>query len=139
MLRGFLLAAEQVFSDVAPTCVLRFAGLVGPNRHPGRFLSGKSDIAGGAAPVNLVHLGDFVKAVTCIILADNVQSVYNLCAQEHPSRQAFYRAASIDLGLTLPVFNQIEQVGKRVDGDLITRDLGFAYQFNEPLDMLSHC
>lgn len=134
-----LLAAELVFGDIAPTCVLRFAGLVGPKRHPGRFLSGKKDIDGAASPVNLVHLNDCVRAVTHIIFADEVQCVYNLCAQEHPSRKALYQAASMDLGLTMPVFNQVEQAGKRVDGRLITRDLGFEYQFTDPIEMLKYC
>ncbi|WP_299495400.1 SDR family oxidoreductase [uncultured Shewanella sp.] len=134
-----LLAAEQVFRDIAPTCVLRFAGLVGPKRHPGRFLSGKTDISGGAAPVNLVHLNDCISAVVQVITAKNVGPVYNLCAFEHPSREQLYQAASLHLNLLKPLFNEVEVAGKKVDASLITRELGFQYQFNNPIDMLDYC
>ncbi|WP_298775059.1 SDR family oxidoreductase [uncultured Shewanella sp.] len=135
----YLLEAEQVFSDMAPTCVLRFAGLVGPKRHPGRFLSGKQNISGGRTPVNLVHLTDCVQAVLKVISAKKVQPVYNLCALEHPSRASFYQAASTHLNVAMPVFNNEDVAGKTVDGRLITQDLGFEYQFNAPINMLDYC
>lgn len=134
-----LLKAEQVFIDVAPTCVLRFAGLVGPKRHPGRFLSGKQNISGGETPVNLVHLTDCVRAVMRILSAEKAQPVYNLCALEHPTRARFYQAASMHLNLAKPVFNDVEVTGKTVDGRFITQDLGFEYQFNDPMTMLNDC
>ena len=38
-----------------PHCAVRFAGLIGPARPPGRFLAGRTDLAGGERPVNLVQ------------------------------------------------------------------------------------
>ncbi|WP_299008746.1 SDR family oxidoreductase [uncultured Shewanella sp.] len=134
-----LLKAEQVFTDLAQTCVLRFAGLVGPKRHPGRFLSGKQNIAGGESPVNLVHLTDCVRAVIHILSAEKVQPVYNLCALKHPTRARFYQVASMHLNLAEPIFNDVEVAGKTVDGRFITQDLGFEYQFSDPMSMLNDC
>ena len=40
--------------------VIRFGGLVGPRRHPGRFFAGKKDMPNGLSPVNFIHLDDCV-------------------------------------------------------------------------------
>ena len=66
--------------------ILRLAGLVGPERHPGRFLAGKTDVANGAHGVNLVHLEDVISAITLLLQAPKGGHIYNLCAPAHPTR-----------------------------------------------------
>ncbi|MDI5874946.1 SDR family NAD(P)-dependent oxidoreductase [Shewanella xiamenensis] len=138
-----LLDAEALFAHQSNTCVVRFAGLVGPKRHPGRFFAGKTDVAGGNVAVNLVHLQDCVAAVSLIIdtklKGEKIASIYNLCAPEHPSRSEFYGAAALSLGLAEPQFNTQLQPSKVILGDKIVRDLGFKYQFTSPLTMLAAC
>ncbi|MDH0448202.1 MULTISPECIES: SDR family oxidoreductase [unclassified Shewanella] len=138
-----LLDAEDLFARQPNSCIVRFAGLVGPKRHPGRFFAGKTDVAGGNVAVNLVHLQDCVAAVSLIIDAkakgEKVAAVYNLCAPEHPSRSEFYVAAAESLGLAAPQFNGQLQPSKIILGDAIVRELGFEYQFASPLAMLVAC
>ena len=138
-----LLDAEALFARQPNSCIVRFAGLVGPKRHPGRFFAGKTDVAGGNVAVNLVHLQDCVAAVSLIIAAkakgEKVAAVYNLCAPEHPSRSEFYVAAAESLGLAAPQFNGQLQPSKVILGDAIVRELGFEYQFASPLEMLAAC
>ncbi|MFV0597175.1 SDR family oxidoreductase [Shewanella sp.] len=138
-----LLDTEALFSRQSNSCIVRFAGLVGPKRHPGRFFAGKTDVAGGNVAVNLVHLQDCVEAVSLIIDAkargEKVAPVYNLCAPEHPSRSEFYVAAAKSLGLAEPQFNAQLQPSKVILGDAIVRELGFEYQFASPLAMLAAC
>ncbi len=134
-----LLQAESLFLSEHPSCVLRFSGLIGPARHPGRFLAGKSELAGSNAPVNLVHLDDCIGAVLCMLTSEQVSSIYNLCAKEHPNRSDFYTQAAKYLSLELPKFGGESQVAKIIDGSKITNELGFHYQHNSPLDMLDKC
>ncbi|PYB08901.1 NAD-dependent epimerase/dehydratase family protein, partial [Serratia marcescens] len=47
--------------------ILRLAGLVGVDRHPGRFLAGKLDVKGGAQGVNLVHQDDVIAAIQLLL------------------------------------------------------------------------
>ncbi|RZL48570.1 MAG: NAD-dependent epimerase/dehydratase family protein, partial [Pedobacter sp.] len=49
-----VLQAEQLIKDKYPTnfTILRFAGLIGPHRNPGRFFAGKTAVPNGLAPVN---------------------------------------------------------------------------------------
>ncbi|MCG9714571.1 SDR family oxidoreductase [Shewanella insulae] len=135
-----LLAAEALFSN-NNSVVVRFAGLIGPKRHPGRFLAGREGVPGGNLAVNLVHLDDCVAAVISLLKAEGPLSpVYNLCAPRHPTKAEFYQRAATQLGLTPPSFieDPLEQ-DKRVDGGLISRELNYRYKFTDPLAMLSHC
>ncbi|MCH1930676.1 SDR family NAD(P)-dependent oxidoreductase [Shewanella sp. A25] len=138
-----LLDAEALFDGKPETCVVRFAGLVGPKRHPGRFFAGKTDVSGGTAAVNLVHLEDCVVAVTQIIEAKvqgiPVAAIYNVCAPQHPTRAEFYTAAAEDLGLIAPTFNQVEMPSKIISSEALQTDLHFRYRFASPLEMLAAC
>lgn len=134
-----LLQAEKLFSDNSNTCVLRFAGLVGPTRHPGRFLAGKKNLAGADAPVNIVHLDDCIGAVSCVLASPKTDAVYNVCASEHPIRQDFYIKAAQALSLSEPEFGENTQMAKEIDGSKITRELGFNYRHQDPMAMLTEC
>lgn len=71
--------------------ILRLAGLVGPGRHAGRFLSGKKQVKGAHQSVNLVHLDDVIfscdRATAC---SNEGGRLYNLCAPIHPKKKDFY-------------------------------------------------
>lgn len=95
-----LLAEEQSFE----VTVLRFGGLFGPGRLPGRFLSGKKDIPNGLAPVNLIHLTDCIGLTEAIIISTKPVKCLNGVHPDHPTRHDFYRAAAEAEHLTLPEF-----------------------------------
>ncbi len=136
---AILLDAEALFLAHSHGRVCRFAGLVGPNRHPGRFLAGKVAVAGAKASVNLVHQDDCVSAVICVLNAEKSSQIYNVCAAMHPSRQTFYVAAANALSLKPPVFSDELAADKRVKGSRLVDDLGFQYQYSDPLTMLAAC
>jgi nucleoside-diphosphate-sugar epimerase len=117
--------------------ILRLAGLVGPERHPGRFLAGKTDVANGAHGVNLVHLEDVISAITLLLQAPKGGHIYNLCAPDHPTRAEFYSLMARQMNLDAPVFRTEAQNGhgKLVDGNRICNELGFEYQYPNPLVM----
>ncbi len=114
--------------------ILRLSGLVGPARHPGRFLAGKTDLTAGGHGVNLVHLEDVVGAITLLLQQPEGGHLYNLSASEHPARNVFYPAVARQLGLTPPTFRAEEggAGGKVIDGSQICRDLGFSYRYPDP-------
>ena len=130
---------EQWLHDLPGTSVdiLRLAGLVGPERHPGRFLAGKADVANGGHGVNLVHLEDVISAITLLLQAPKGGHIYNLCAPVHPSREEFYSQMARQLNLAAPTFRVQEKPGhgKLVDGSRICNELGFEYHYPNPLVM----
>lgn len=116
--------------------ILRLAGLVGPGRHPGRFLAGKQACAAQDV-VNLVHLEDVVSAIIRLLESESGGRCYNLVAPGHPTRGEFYPQMARRLGLASPIFTTEtkQRAGKLVDGHLICEQCGFRYQYPDPLTM----
>lgn len=134
-----LVALEHWLHDLPGTSVdiVRLAGLVGPNRHPGRFLAGKTQLENGSHAVNLVHLDDVVEAITLLLQTPKGGHVYNLCASRHPTRGEFYPFVTRKLGLTPPTFAEETAAtgGKVIDGAKICHELGFEYSYDDPMKM----
>jgi nucleoside-diphosphate-sugar epimerase len=116
--------------------ILRLAGLVGAERHPGRFLAGKVEVKGGALGVNLVHQDDVIAAIQLLLKLPKGGHVYNLCAPKHPRKSEFYPELAKQLDLTPPQFaEEAEEPGRLVDGGQICKDLGFEYRYPDPARM----
>jgi nucleoside-diphosphate-sugar epimerase len=134
-----LVELENWLHDLPGTSVdiVRLAGLVGPNRHPGRFLAGKTGLENGGHAVNLVHLDDVVDAIVLLLQTPKGGRVYNLCASKHPARDDFYPFVSKQLGLVAPTFTAepVRSAGKVVDGSKICNELGFEYSYDDPMKM----
>jgi nucleoside-diphosphate-sugar epimerase len=103
---NLLLEAETLFRNETPfkTAILRFGGLVGPGRHPGRFFAGKKDIPNGMAPVNLIHLRDCIRISTAIVEKNAFGQTFNGVMPDHPQKADFYKEAALRAGLTEPEF-----------------------------------
>ncbi|EHB0168693.1 SDR family oxidoreductase [Salmonella enterica] len=123
--------------------ILRLAGLVGLGRHPGRFFAGKT-APDGQHGVNLVHLEDVVGAITLLLQApkgghiyNKGGHIYNICAPAHPARNVFYPQMTRLLGMAPPHFRDAPDNGKGkiIDGSRICNELGFEYQYPDPLVM----
>jgi nucleoside-diphosphate-sugar epimerase len=101
-----LFEAEKLFQKerAFKTAIIRFAGLVGPGRNPGRFFAGKKDIPNGMAPVNLIHLDDCVGISEAIIEKDAFDYLFNACSPDHPQKAAFYKNAALKANLPVPEF-----------------------------------
>ncbi|MFS2224611.1 SDR family oxidoreductase [Pantoea sp. B65] len=134
-----LVELENWLHDLPGTSVdiLRLSGLVGPHRHPGRFLAGKTAVADGEQGVNLVHLDDVVEAIALLLQTPKGGHIYNLSAPGHPPRNKFYPAVARQLGLTPPTFldDHTAASGKIIDGSKICSELGFEYSWPDPQKM----
>lgn len=128
-----MLAAEQAVQAAGFECVMivRPSGLYGPDRHPGRFLAGKT-LEGGAQAVNLVHLDDVVAACLLLLERGKDGDAYNLSAPVHPRREQFYPFAARQLGLPAPLFIEPAGAFLPIDGLRICEQLGFNYRWPDP-------
>jgi nucleoside-diphosphate-sugar epimerase len=135
-----LLEVERLLRDQKKftTTIIRFAGLIGPDRHPGKFLAGKQNIANGEAPVNLIHRDDCIALISEIIDQKAWGEIFNACADHHPSRNSFYTAAAKQLALELPSFAAEEGKFKIINSDKIKKRLKYSFKFPDPLISLSH-
>ncbi|REL25286.1 hypothetical protein DXX93_01075 [Thalassotalea euphylliae] len=107
-------AEQAVLSGVNRACVLRLAGLVGPKRHPARFMAGKEGVGNAQTPVNLVHQLDVVGAILAMLTEHQRHGIYNVVSETHPTRAEFYQLACRQLGLTAPQFTDQQEPQLRV-------------------------
>ena len=111
-------AAEKAARDFSgTTVVLRLAGLVGPERHPGRFLQGKKILAEPQAFINLIHQDDVIGVLLEIIAEQSFSGIYNAVSATETSKQHYYHAAASALNLPLPEFSfeTSMRFGKRIN------------------------
>lgn len=85
--------------------ILRCSGLIGPNRHPGRFLAGRLDVSNPNGLVNMVHQKDCIQIITKVIKQHALGYTLNLCSDQHPTRHVFYTETAELLQLPKPQFN----------------------------------
>lgn len=133
-----LLLTEQLIQDYSDQAtLLRFSGLMGPDRHPGRFLAGKKLDTSGKAPVNFIHLDDCVAIIQQLVQQDMWGEVFNGCADEHPSKEEFYAQAARKLGMEPPQFNAEGELSyKQVSSEKLKQQLSYQFIYPDPMKML---
>ncbi|MTI20606.1 SDR family oxidoreductase [Fulvivirga sp. RKSG066] len=126
-----LLKMEQIFtqSTAFETTIMRFGGLYGPERHPGRFLAGKTDLLGADNPVNMIHLEDCLGVIEAIIDQGLWGETFNACSPKQETRKSFYQSAANDLGLQPPTFNDQPQPFKKVSSEKLIKLAGYKFKY----------
>lgn len=122
-----LFAAEELFRAETSfkTTIIRFAGLIGPGRNPGRFFAGKKDVPNGDAPVNLIHLDDCIGLSKAILREHAFGYLFNACSPQHPKKSEFYIKAAVDSGLEAPQFVDESKEWKIVKSVNVGKLLGY--------------
>ncbi len=133
---GKVLAAVEKYLVGQPNIkatILRFGGLIGPNRNPAKYFAGKKNIPEGAVPVNLIHLDDCIGIVSEIIISDSWNQVFNACAEMHPTRAEYYKKACVRLGLPEPSFINERNNFKIISSKKIKNKLNYTFKYPDPL------
>ena len=112
--------------------ILRFAGLVGGDRLPGRFLSGKQ-VSGGDSPVNLLHRNDCIAIIQQLIKRDVWGELFNVCCDGHPTREQLYTKAAKNMGLGTPTFDNKPSDWKLISNHKIKETLDYQFIYPDPL------
>lgn len=118
------------------TTIIRFAGLFGPGRDPGRFFGGKKDIPNGNAPVNLIYLTDCIGVSLAILHKEAFGETYNACTPDHPTKADFYTKASVRMGLEKPEFLDEKKDWKIVSSLFVASVLNYRYKVTSLMDQL---
>lgn len=128
-----LLASENILKNNShfQTTIVRFGGLIGPNRHPVTSLIGKKNLKNPDAPVNLIHLDDCIQIINNIIEQDKWSETFNAVAPFHPTREIYYMELAKSKGLTPPEFcHDFPSHGKTVSSKKIQQMLKYQYLNN---------
>lgn len=124
-----LMAKERSFD----LTIVRFGGLMGGDRIPGKYFSGKENVAGHTR-VNFIHQNDAIGILTWIIEKGLWNETFNGVAPIHPLRREIYEKNAKELGIAPPASYQNEPEGndRLIDSRKILKT-GFEFEFPDPL------
>ena len=133
-----LFQIEQTFQSCPhfDTTILRLSGLIGYQRHPGRFFSNGKVVPQPDAPVNLIHRDDCIKLISQILEQSAWGDVFNGCADTHPTKRQFYSHARHLLGEHPPTFSD-QTLGqtKTVSNAKIKQRLGYHFIYPDVMQI----
>ncbi|HBR99209.1 MAG TPA: hypothetical protein DD979_17800 [Gammaproteobacteria bacterium] len=129
-----LLTLERVLSEHADfkTTVLRFAGIFGPDYQTAQYVSGR-EFPGPDDPVNMVHQEDCVAVMQRLIARDVWGETFNVVADEHPSRAAFFECVCDAAALPHARFVEGESEYRIVSNRHVKETLDYHFQYPDPL------
>ena len=110
------------------TTILRFGGLIGDDRHPIKFLAGRTNVENPNAAINLIHQEDCIGIIIKIIELDCWNETFNAAAPFHPSRKDYYTQKAVEFNLALPEFNSVNSnFGKTILSSKVEMVLGYTF------------
>lgn len=119
-------------STIQDKIILRLGGLTGYERMLARFFAGKSELAGGNEPVNLIHRDDVISVILFLLQKKSGSLVLNVCSPQHPNRRDFYTKLCERFALAQPTFpEQLHADWKEIS----TRELaalGYSWIYPDP-------
>jgi nucleoside-diphosphate-sugar epimerase len=109
--------------------ILRFSGLIGKDRHPGKILSGRKNILNGKAPINLIHRDDCISIISKLIKKQLWGATFNASNPYRHTREDYYTNYCKEHHLVLPEFDQ-ENVskGKIIDSTKLAQLIKHKYK-----------
>jgi nucleoside-diphosphate-sugar epimerase len=116
------------------TTVIRFGGLLGDDRHPIKFLAGRTNVENPDAPVNMIQREDCIGIIekSLDFAQDNKwewNQTFNAVAPQHPTRKEYYHKKAQILNLPLPIFAEnLESKGKMISSKKVETILGYSFQ-----------
>lgn len=131
----FIIKAEKKLRKTLSNrlTILRFAGLVGENRHPVKYMSGKSYCSGNS-PVNLIHLVDCIGIISEVIEKDCFGKTFNGCCSSHPTKADYYTAAAEVLNIAPPIFTSSSRMSRIISARNLKEVLGYQLRYPSPFD-----
>lgn len=129
-----LISAERqlINNENFKTTVIRFGGLLGPGRHPVKFLSGRKEIKDPKAPVNLIHLEDCIGIILKILEKEAWETTFNAVSPNHPEREHYYTEIAKLKNLALPEFDNKSVSKGKIINSVHVKEL-LEYDFQHPL------
>lgn len=119
-------------SEIKEKLILRLGGLTGYERMLARFFAGKSELAGGNEPVNLVHRDDVIAVISFLLKKEIGSAVLNVCSPLHPARKDFYTQLCERFNLARPDFSEQKYADwKEISTDALS-SLGYVWIFPDP-------
>ncbi|TFV93448.1 NAD-dependent epimerase/dehydratase family protein [Algoriphagus kandeliae] len=127
--------AEQYLKEklTQKLTILRFGGLLGDDRIPGKYFAGKNQVVGHTR-VNYIHREDAVRMMIHILKHELWNETFNGVAPLHPTRREIYEKNALELEIPLPESFAIpKEEENRIISSKKIMGTGFNYLYPDPL------
>lgn len=127
-------AEELLQATGQPLTIVRFGGLLGYDRIPGKYFIGKT-VTTGDVPVNFIHRDDAVGVLSEIIRRRVWGETFNAVAPEHPVRRDIYLKNAEQFGWEAPTFEPpaAPEPFKIISPAKLIDRLSYRFLFPDPL------
>lgn len=114
--------------------IIRFGGLLGDDRIPGKYFSGKENVTGHTG-VNFIYRLDAARLIAYVIEKELWGETFNGVAPKHPLRKEIYEKNARELGIDPPLSyaHEKENDQRIISGQKIL-EKGFDFLYPDPLD-----
>lgn len=117
------------------TTIVRFSGLIGYDRKPGKFFKNGKIIQNPEGFVNLIHRDDCLQIIEKIMEMNIWDETLNACTDTHPSRRDFYSKEFAKEKRGTPVFNeQSLNEYKIVSNKKLKNELSYRFKYSDLMD-----
>ncbi len=135
-----LLEAENLWKAYPQfsVTIIRFAGLIGPGRNLAKFFAGKTNIANGEAPINLITLADCIGLCTHLLETQKFGEIYHAVMPDHPTRAAFYTKLCEVSGMPAAHFKNELSDWKQINSTNVPEKLGYHFETQDWMKWMQH-
>lgn len=131
---AILEAEKLIIKSGIPTIILRYGGLAGPQRHPGRFLAGQKGLTSGNQSINYLHLEDAIGVINYMIDHPIENEIFNVVAPIHPTKMEFYTKMAKSIKLEAPTFiDSTDQRRKEISVGKLLNETGYEFIYPDPM------
>lgn len=131
-----LIRAEQLLLNEFKNrlTIIRFGGLLGYDRIPGRYYSGKY-LAQHQQKVNYIHRDDAIGIIHAIIEQGKWSTILNGTAPKHPTKKEVFFKNAEEFDFESPTFQNTEQelTNRIIDSSKIEYILDYSFIYPDPL------
>lgn len=126
-----LIEIEKILQENSKfeTTILRFGGLIDDQRHPAKFLSGRTNVKNPEAPINLIHKQDCIQIITTILKNKVWNRTLNAAYPLHTEKKTYYSEYCKRLNIPLPEYNSSEKSeGKIIRSNTLVQLLNYTFK-----------
>ena len=128
---------EQLFrcNTSFKTTIVRFGGLFGHNRKPGKFIKPDKKIDNPNGYINFIHQYDCIQIIEQIITQNVWGETFNACSDSHPKRRDFYTNEMRKIGRTDFQFNEnTTNSYKIVNSEKLKKQLNYKFKYSNLME-----
>jgi nucleoside-diphosphate-sugar epimerase len=118
-----------------PFTILRCGGLMGYDRIPCKYYSGKTNLTLPDTPVNYIHRDDVIAIIADCLENEHWGEIYNAVAPHHPGRKEVIAECCNRSAFILPEYSSevTNEAYKIISSDKLMYDLSYRFIYPDPL------